>query len=287
MIKTFFLPILSVVMVLFSSCGSKVADGNKSPLLEVEGKFLYYEDIQQIIPPNVNKADSAQIAKSYIRKWVTDVLLYENAKRNITNKSEIDELVESYRKSLTIHQYQQKMIEQRLPKEPSDEELQAFYKKYSSQLLLKENVIKGLLLVVPAKAPQIANVRNWVQSANVKALGNIEKYSIQNAISYDYFGDRWVPFSEVLKKMPIKVENPSSYISSNRFVEVSDSTHRYFLRIIGSRSTGSVEPFEMSRDRIINILLNKMKGEFITKFENELYDDAIKDENVTFFKKKK
>ena len=112
MIKTFFLPILSVVMVLFSSCGSKVADGNKSPLLEVEGKFLYYEDIQQIIPPNVNKADSAQIAKSYIRKWVTDVLLYENAKRNITNKSEIDELVESYRKSLTIHQYQQKMIEQ-------------------------------------------------------------------------------------------------------------------------------------------------------------------------------
>jgi len=274
-------------MVLFSSCGSKVADGNKAPLLEVEGKFLYYEDIQQVIPPNVNKVDSAQIAKSYIRKWVTDVLLYENAKRNITNKSEIDELVENYRKSLTIHQYQQKMIEQRLPKEPSDEELKAFYDKYSSQLLLKENVIKGLLLVVPAKAPQIANVRSWVQSANVKALGSIEKYSIQNAISYDYFGDKWVPFSEVLKKMPIKVENPTSYISSNRFVEVSDSTHRYFLRIIGYKNTGSVEPLEMSRDRIINILLNKMKGEFISKFENDLYDDAIKDENVTFFKRKK
>jgi hypothetical protein len=274
-------------MVLFSSCGSKVADGNKAPLLEVEGKFLYYEDIQQVIPPNVNKVDSAQIAKSYIRKWVTDVLLYENAKRNITNKSEIDELVENYRKSLTIHQYQQKMIEQRLPKEPSDEELKAFYDKYSSQLLLKENVIKGLLLVVPAKAPQIANVRSWVQSANVKALGSIEKYSIQNAISYDYFGDKWVPFSDVLKKMPIKVENPTSYISSNRFVEVSDSTHRYFLRIIGYKNTGSVEPLEMSRDRIINILLNKMKGEFISKFENDLYDDAIKDENVTFFKRKK
>ncbi len=274
-------------MVLFSSCGSKVADGNKSPLLEVEGKFLYYEDIQQVIPPNANKIDSAQIAKSYIRKWVTDVLLYENAKRNVTNQSEIDELVENYRKSLTIQQYQQKMIEQRLPSEPSDEELHAFYDKYSSQLLLKENVIKGLLLVVPAKAPQIENVRSWVRSANAQALGNIEKYSIKSAISYDYFGDKWVPFSEVLKKMPIKIENPTSYISANRFVEVSDSTHRYFLRIIGSKSIGSVEPFEMSRDRMVNILLNKMKGEFITKFENDLYDDAIKDENVTFFKKKK
>ena len=285
--KFIFFVIISMFTLIFSSCVHKVPEVARKALLEVEGKFLYLDEVQQIIPPNVNQTDSAEIAQSFIRKWVTDVLMYENAKRNITNKEEIESLVESYRKSLTIHQYQQKMIEQRLPKEPSDEELQAFYKKYSNQLLLKENVIKGLLLVVPAKAPQIANVRSWVQSANAKALGNIEKYSIKSAISYDYFGDRWVPFSEVLKKMPIKVENPSSYISSNRFVEVSDSTHRYFLRIIGSKSTGSVEPFEMSRDRIINILLNKMKGEFITKFENDLYDDAIKDENVTFFKKKK
>lgn len=284
--RSFFFFTFIFVICLFSSCASKVVNDGKDALLEVEGKFLYYNEIHQIIPPNVNKADSAEIANSYIRKWVTDVLLYENAKRNISNEAEINEMVENYRKSLTIHQYQQKLIEQRLPKEPSQEELQKFYDAYSDQLLLKENVIKGLLLVVPAKAPQLPNVRSWVQSANVKSLNSIEKYSIQNAISYDYFGDRWIPFSQILKKMPLKVENPSSYISANRFIELSDSTHRYFLRILGYRNIGQVEPFEMSRDRISNILMNKKKGEFISKFETELYEDAVKNEDVTFFKRK-
>jgi len=285
MIKTIYFTLI-LSLVFFSSCKTKKQDDNRVPILEVEGKFLYQDEIQEILPPNVSDSDSTRIAASFIRRWATDVLMYENAKRNIGNKAEIENLVESYRKSLTIHQYQQKLIEQRLPKEPNDEELQAFYDQYSDQLLLKENVIKGLLLIIPAKAPKMANVKSWVQSANVKSLESIEKYSLQNAISYDYFGDKWIPVSEVLKKMPIQVQDPTGFISSNRFVERTDSTQHYFLRITGYRKIGQVEPYEMAKERIVNILLNKHKADFITSFEKELYDDAAKDQTINFFKKK-
>lgn len=281
-----FTPIFIVLTILvISSCERKSTETVGKPLLEVEGKFLYVDDVKQVIPTASNKKDSIEIAQSYIRKWVTDVLMYENAKRNITNQAEIDELVEDYRKSLTIHQYQQKMIVQRLPKEPAEEELQAFYNQYSEQLILKENVIKGLFLVVPSKAPKLNSVRNWVQSGNTKSLESIEKYSIQNAISYDYFGDKWVPFTDILKKMPLQIEDPSNFIASNRFVEASDSLQHYFLRIESYRKTGQVEPYEMAKGRIVNILLNKHKTDFISSFEKELYNDAIKDETVTFFKR--
>jgi len=280
------LAIITLTLISMGSCVHKAADVARKPLLEVEGKFLYADEVQQIIPPNVNDSDSTQIAHSYIRKWVTDVLMYENAKRNITNKEEIEELVESYRKSLTIHQYQQKMIEQRLPKEPTEEALKAFYTQYSDQLVLKENVIKGLLLIIPQKAPKLNIVRSWVQSANAKSLENIEKYSLQNAISYDYFGDKWLPLSEILKKMPLKIQDPSRFLSSNRFVETSDSTEHYFLRISSYKTSGQVEPYEMARDRISNILLNKQKTDFIEKFETDIYNDAVENETITFFKKK-
>jgi hypothetical protein len=277
--------LLLLTNLFFNSCKSKTQDVKRTALLEVEGKFLYLDELKQIIPPNVNDSDSTKIASSFIQKWVTEVLMYENAKRNIVNQSEIDELVEIYRKSLTIHQYQQKLIEQRLPKEASEEELKEFYEKYSNQLLLKENVIKGLLLIVPEKAPKMSAVRSWVQSANLKSLENIEKYSIQNAISYDYFGDRWLPFSEVLKKIPIQVGDPTNFIASNRFIEKSDSVNHYFLRITGFSKIGQVEPYEMAKEKIATILLNKHKADFILKFENELYDDAVKKKIVTFIKK--
>jgi len=280
------LPIIVLTLLVISSCNHKKADVARKPLLEVEGKFLYIDEVQQIIPPNANDTDSIEIAKSFIRKWVTDVLIYENAKRNITNAEEIDQLVESYRKSLTIHQYQQKMIEQKLPKEPSEEELKAFYAEYSNQLVLKENIIKGLLLIIPKNATKLNQVRSWVQSGNVKSLENIDKYSLQNAISYDYFGNKWLPLSEILKRMPLKIEDPSKFVSSNRFVEIADSSEHYFLRIESFKLSGQVEPYEMAKDRIINILLNKKKADFIAKFEDEIYNDAVTNETVTFFKKK-
>lgn len=269
----------------FSSCKKETADTNREKYLEVEGRFLYLDDIQSIIPPNVNPKDSAEIAESYIKKWITNVLLFENAERNITNKAEIDQLLEDYRKSLIIHQYQQKLLQERLPASPSDEEINQFYNKYKEQLVLKENVLKGILIITPSKAPQLSNVRGWMQNASTKSLENIEKYSMQHAISYEYFADRWVPFTEILKKLPLQLENPTEYLSGRRFIELSDSTKHYMLSIKEVRMIGQTEPIDMARPKIANLILNKMKADFIDNFENEIYNDAIKNETVTFFKK--
>lgn len=283
--KTSRLLILLFILAFSSSCTQQVADSERTPLLEVEGRFLYLDEVQDIIPPNVNTQDSTEIAESFIRKWVTDVLLYENAKRNVTNKAEIDQLLEDYRKSLIIHQYQQKLIEQRLPKEPTEEEMRTFYDTYAEQFRLNENLIKGMLLVVPSNAPKLANVRSWVQSGNAKALESIEKYSIQNAISYDYFGNQWTPFSEILRKMPLQVEDPVAFVTNHRFYEVSDSTRHYFLRIESFKKNGDTEPFELAKPKISNLILNKLKAEFISNFDDEIYKDAIENENITYFKK--
>ena len=153
-----------VISMLLVACNQAEQDKEREALLEVEGKFLYRDQVEAIIPPNVSTADSTQIADGYIRKWVTDVLLYENAKRNIDNKAAIESLLEEYRKALTVHQYQQKLIQQRLPKEVSEDEVRKFYEQYSDQFVLKEQFMKGLLLVVPVGAPDLSDVRSWVLS---------------------------------------------------------------------------------------------------------------------------
>lgn len=275
--------ILLIILVLGYSCNKPKADAQRTVLLEVEGRFLYKDQVEAIIPPNMTGDDSVAIAQKYMRKWATDVLLFENAKRNIINKAEIDQLLEEYRRSLIIHQYQQGLIAQRLSAEPAESEMQNFYEAYSDQFTLKENIIKGIFLVIPNNAPQKANVRSWVQSGNTKALENIEKYSMQHAISYDYFGNNWVPFSDVLRKMPLQLEDATAFVARNKFVEASDSTASYLLKIESYRTVGQTEPYDMARPKIVNIMMNKKKADFIATFENELYDDAIKKGNIVFF----
>ena len=267
------------------ACNMKSPDQARVPLLEVEGKFLYLDQVQSIIPPNLSGPDSVQIADSYIRKWVTDILLYENAKRNVTDKAAIERLLDDYRKSLTIHQYQQNLLQQRLPQQPSEEDMKSFYENYSDQFILRENLLKGILLVLPVGAPRMNDVRRWVQSGDTKSLEQIEKYSLQLGLSYDYFADRWLPLNEILKKMPVQLENLSAFLGTGRYYEVSDSLKHYMLNIDSVKRTGEVEPYETARDKISNIILNKLRSDFIMNFEDELYRDAIQNGTVTFFKK--
>jgi hypothetical protein len=69
-------------------------------------------------------------------------------------------------------------------------------------------------------------------------------------------------------------------------VELSDSTKHYFLNIKASRLIGQTEPYDMAKPKIIDLIMNKLKADFITNFESDIYNDAIKNESVTFFNKK-
>lgn len=276
-----------IPVVLFLSCKNRQeAPTDRIPVLEVEGKYLYLDQIENIIPPDVNPEDSLNIVKNYIRKWATDVLLYENAKRNVSDVDEIDKLIEDYRKSLTIHQYQQKLLSQKLPQAPSDSSMRNFYAQYKDQFVLTEPILRGLLLVLPQGTSNLANVRKWVQSGNDKSLSEIEKYSVQNALSYDYFLDRWIPLKEILRKLPIQIENPNSFVSAKSFYEIQDSTRHFFLKIREYRRSGDNEPFDQAKERISVLMMNKLRSDFMDNFERGLYDDAVNDGTITFFNEK-
>ncbi|NDV46071.1 peptidyl-prolyl cis-trans isomerase [Paludibacter sp. 221] len=273
----------ALIILLLASCDLKKSESGRVRVAEVKGNVLYYDELELVIPPNLHRSDSIELANKYIRKWATDILMYEKAKQNISNMSEIDRLVNEYRKTLTVHQYQQRLLEQRRTKEADEHEMADFYEKFGSQMIMKENVIKGLLLVVPKDAPHINDVRSWVKVADEESVENIDKYSVQNAVSYDYFADTWVPFSEILAKTPLQVKNPSKFISSNSMVEENDSTHHYFLKITSYCLIGQQEPYELARGKIADILATKNNAQFIYDFEKELYEDAVANKTVRLY----
>jgi len=127
------------------------------------------------------------------------------------------------------------------------------------------------------------DVKRWVQSGDNKALEQIEKYSLQHGLSYDYFADRWIPLNEILKKMPVQLDNLAGFLGAGRYYEVSDSLRHYMLNIDSVKRVGDIEPYETAKERISNIILNKLRSDFIMSFEDELYKDAIQNGTVTFF----
>jgi len=247
---------------------------------EVHGFILTEDNLRQVIPSHLSASDSAEFADRFIRKWATDVLMYTTARQNISDMSEIDRLVSEYRKSLIIHQYQQLLLERSQLQSPTEVEILDFYERHKSRMIARENMIKGFLLVLPIDAPRIADVRHWVTRADEESIENIERYSFQNAVSYDFFMNSWTPLASITRKTPFEIENPTRFLSSTQMAEISDSTHHYFLRISSFFTVGQIEPYDFARDNIINMLSAQNNVDFISEAENQLFDSAVADGTV-------
>ena len=153
--------LLLVSLFFCAACTDSHDHRGKTPLVEVNGNFLYKEDLQSVLPAGLSKDDSLLFAERYIRDWAEDLLLYEKAQNNIPDNEEIEKLVGNYRRALIMHTYQQELIGQRLSNEIPEQELAEYYEKNKELFKLDRPLVKGLFIKVPLTAPQIANVRKW------------------------------------------------------------------------------------------------------------------------------
>ena len=149
--------ILVLLLITLLGCGAckKQHDHKgKTPLVEVDGNFLYKEDLMSVLPVGLSKDDSILFAEHYIRSWAEEILLYEKAANNNPDNVDVEKLVENYRKALIMHTYQQALMNQTLSKEISETELTDYYEKHQELFKVERPLMKGLFIKVTLKATQ-------------------------------------------------------------------------------------------------------------------------------------
>lgn len=274
---------LLLISLLFCvSCTDKHDHKGQTPLVEVDGNFLYKEDLQAVFPAGLSKDDSLLFAEHYIRSWVEDVLLFNQAQSNIPDNGEIDKLVANYRKALIMHTYQQELISQKLSGEIPEQEIADYYEKNKELFKLDRPLMKGLFIKVPLTAPQLGNVRKWYKTETQDAVEHLEKYSLQNAVKYEYFYDKWVPMADVLDLIPLKVPEVEDYVNKNRHIELEDTAFHYFLNVSDFRTVGQQEPYEFARPKVKDMVLNLKQVEFMRAVKDDLYQQAVKKNEIKY-----
>ncbi len=278
--RTFCLGLLSILLCI--SCQNQKNSKEKTPLVEVNGNFLYHEDLQAVLPPDLSGKDSISFVTEYIRNWVKDMLLFEKAKSNVRDDDEIEKMVENYRRVLIMHAYQQELIHQKFSHEISDEDIRKYYEAHKGVFKLDVSSVKGLFIKIPLTAPQLANVRRWYKMTAHDGVEHLEKYSFQNAVKYQYFYDKWVSVPEISNLLPLKVNDIGEYFNKNRHIEIKEGAFYYFLNITAYRAAGDEEPYESAYLKVKDLLLNEKEAGFISQVKEELYKNAIKRKDIKY-----
>ncbi|MBQ2438923.1 MAG: hypothetical protein II267_03435 [Paludibacteraceae bacterium] len=267
--------ILTTLVCVLYGCSLFEQKRHSGVVAEYKGKTLTYEEVQrQTI--GMSTEDSARVAEQYIYQWAINLLEYDVAKDKL-NK-DIERMVEDYRRSLYIHEYEQYLIAQRMSKEVEDTIIKEFYDLHSHHFVLREAIVKGVLLVVPNGAPNMDLLRKNIQHPEEEEnIEWIEKFAYQYAAGYELFLDDWKTVSQIILRMPFEKDDLNKQLKATRQIELQDSINTYLLQVTDLYQANQPMPIEYARPEVEKIMLAQRQVNFIQQERIGLYEKAIKE----------
>ena len=216
-------------ITLLGSCTLFEKKRNNGVVAECKGKMISWHEMDQLTA-GLSAADSAAFAEHYIHQWAIDILEYDIARDK--SKKYIDQLVEDYRRSLYIHEYEERLIAQRMPREVPDTLIQSFYESHRHQLILRNDIVQGLLLVTPKDAPNLDKLRKMIKDPhNEENIEWIEKFAYQYAVGYELFLEEWKSTNEVIVYLPFDKNDFDNVLSTMGKASATEVKRAYISSI--------------------------------------------------------
>ncbi len=277
--------VLLIVMVLsgmmmLSGCSLFNRRHNVGAVVEVNGQYLESTELAQVTA-GLSGEDSSAVADAFIRQWATEILMYDRAKDKVDGKP-LEALVEDYRRSLYMHAYEGYMVAHSHIQVPQAQ-VDSFYEDHKDRYVLKDHIVKGLLVIVPNGSPDLAKLKKFMQEPDEKNIEKIEKYAYRYATGYELFTDEWKPMNQLLLWMPAEKSSLSKVLKQNNQIVLSDSISTYILQVTDVRQAGESMPVEYARAEIEPVLLREVTTAYIKSERERVYDDAVRFKKVKFY----
>lgn len=273
--------IVLYICLLFglSGCNLFQRDVKEGAVVQLGNYYLYQADLDAVTQYATTPEDSARYAEQFIRKWATDILQYQEGKNHST--PEIEALVEDYRRSLYVAEYERHIVDKRMSKVVSDAEADTFYVHHPERFVLQENILQGALVVIPQDAPSQNELKKRLADLTDEAnLEYIEKYAYQYASGYELFTEQWRTGNQILMRMPSNKWQKALAVGK-QYAE-QDSTSTYLLQVTDCHLAGEPMPVDYAREAIEKMILAERRVTFLQEQRKQLYDDAVRFGKVRF-----
>ena len=278
----------SFLSILLLSCKLfPVKENNKQEAIaRVYDKYLYKDELKNLIPKGTGANDSIEITTAYINNWVRQELLLKQAEDNLDESNrDFSKQIEQYRNSLIIYTYESELVKQKLDTVVQISEIESYYNENQNNFHLRENIVLASYVILKKESALVTKMKSLLQSNREGDKEKLQTLCQENEADFSINDGTWISFSDLTRKIPLTVDDQQEFLSKNKFYEVKDSTTVYFVAISAYKSKESISPLNFEIENIRTIILNKRKAVLLDQMEDDLIGDATKSNKYEIFKK--
>ena len=248
--------------------------------------FLYRSDLQNLVPNGTSKEDSIAIVKSFIDRWATQKLLFEAAELNLNSEKvdELNQLIKQYKVDLFTNAYLEELIIRKVDTVVSNDEINQYYEANKQFFKNPNELVKLRYINLVKENPKFEKIRAKFNSFTPKDKKELAEMAIQFK-SYAFNDSIWVDVNQVYQKLPfINADNKENYISNGISYQYPDSTTVWLVKVKQVLPKDNPTPLQFLRPTIKQVIINKRKVELIKTIENEITNDAFKNNKYEIYK---
>lgn len=265
-----------MVASLLVSCEYFEAQPEEGAVARVNESYLYFSDIEKLVPDNTSPQDSALIVSNYINRWATQQLLIDQANINLRSDKleQFDKLVAEYKNDLLIDAYKNVIVGKQLDSTITDAEFEDYYAKNKENFKLNEIILKVRFLHLPVSYEGLESVKEKFIRYNEEDKTTLNGQNFQ-FISSNLNDSVWVKREALLTALPILRPKSEEVLKKSNFSQFQDSLGVYLMKIENILNPNEIAPLPYIKPTLRQIILNKRKLELIRKLETDITRDAI------------
>ena len=249
------------------------------------GKDLRLGDVRSVVPQGLSGDDSAAFMKVYIDRWVLKQLKLQEAETLFSSSAgDIDKMVEEYRQALLIRQLDQHYVDRSIDTVFTADEIAAYYNAHKADFKLDRTIVKGRIVRFGEGYRQAAKLKTLMGARSEAQQQDFSDLCAKNDFAVNDFREQWIDFPEFLSYLPtLRSQNYDAMLATTAVQEMRDSHSQYYFQIDEVRREGEPIPLERLRPTIRRILFNRRQGEVIRRHEEELFDRASENGEVSVY----
>ena len=275
-----------LIFLIVCSCNYFKPQQKPQSIARVGKNYLYKSDIATLIPAGTSKEDSILLVRDFIDRWASQKLLIDAAERNLTDakKATYNSLIKQYKVDLYTKAYIDEVVKNTVDTVVSETELKKYYNDNKENFKTNGTLVRLRYINLSKDNPKFATISSKFFDYNKKDKAFWKTYGLQ-CKSFAMNDTVWVDMSQVYVKLPvINPDNRDELIRPGKKTQIQDKDDTYLIKVSSVIDKNQISPFEYIKPTLKEVLLNKRKLELIKKFEKDITNDAIKNNDYEIYK---
>lgn len=270
--------LILIFTLLLASC-------KNSDSVDWVAKYKEYElpssELKSVIPVGASLEDSIKLAQNYIDNWLKSKVLKENSEEILSKDQllDIEVKVESYKNDLILNEIEEQWLSENPPKEPTDDEIEAFYKENSAIIPIKNTILEYQFISVPSE--QVPQAKKLLRQGTPESIKSLKNLADEYKFTAQLDENQWIEWGDFCKLMQLPPDTPQSrFLQKNEIFQINQQTKVIVLKISNFATEGQSAPMSYAKRTLKNIILNKRKLNLLSQKKDELYQKAIYDKEI-------